>query len=79
MLSRRMRTTHRQALLRRRVAFHTLSHEHEPDEYFVDPAAARHDEMVAMLPALPPRRQARYRDQLELWRVAPSGSVLVGV
>ena len=70
MLSRHMRKMHRQTVLRRRVAFFTLSHEHEPDEYFVDPAAARHDEMVATLPPLPPRRQARFRDQLEFWQVA---------
>ena len=71
MLSRRLRLVHRQAGLRRRVAFFALSHDHEPDEHFVDPAAAHHDEMLAMLPPLPPRRQARYRDQLELWQVAP--------
>ena len=70
MLSRHMRKMHRQTVLRRRVAFFTLSHEHEPDEHFVDPASARHDEVVATLPPLPARRQARFRDQLEFWQVA---------
>jgi len=57
-------------VLPRSVTFFTLSHEHEPEEHFVDPAAARHDEVLATLPPLSPRRQARFRDQLELWRVA---------
>ena len=71
MLSRRIRKTHRHAAHRRVVAFFTLSQEHEPEEWFVDPASAHHDEMVAMLPPLSPRRQRRFRDQLELWAVAP--------
>lgn len=74
MISRRMRKVHRQAVLRRRVAFFTLSQEQEPEEYFVDPASARHDEVLATLPPLPPRRQAKYRDQLEFWRVAEAAS-----
>lgn len=67
---------HRQAAHRRVVAFFTLTHQHEsePEERFVDPASARHDEMVAMLPPLSPRKQARFRDQLELWAVAPRPS-----
>lgn len=71
MLARRIRKTHRQAAHRRVVAFFTLSHEHEPEERFVDPASARHDEMVAMLPPLSLRTERRHRDQLELWTVAP--------
>ena len=71
MLSRRIRKTHRQAAHRRAVAFFTLSHGDEPEERFVDPAAARHDEMLAMLPPLSARSERRFRDQLELWAVAP--------
>jgi hypothetical protein len=70
MISRRIRKTHRQAALRRQVAFYTLSQDHEPEEHFVDPAAANHDAMLAMLPPLSPRQQRKHRDQLELWAVA---------
>lgn len=70
MISRRFRKTHRQAALRRQVAFYTLSQGHEPEEHFVDPASANHDAMLATLPPLSARQQRRHRDQLELWAVA---------
>jgi len=71
MISRRIRKTHRQAALRRQVAFYTLSLDHEPEEHFVDPASAHHDETLATLPPLSARQRLRHRDQLELWAVAP--------
>lgn len=59
------------ALQRRRAAFYVLLHQHdqEPDEHFVDPASRLYEEMLATLPALPPRRAQRFRDQLEFWPV----------
>jgi hypothetical protein len=71
MISRRIRKTRQQAGLRRQVAFFTLSQDHEPEEHFIDPASAHHDEMLATLPPLSPRLQLKHRDQLEFWRVAP--------
>ncbi len=71
MRPRRLRRMTAAAMQRRRAAFYVLvhQHEHEPDEYFIDPAARLYDDMVVALPPLPPRRAARFRDQLELWPV----------
>jgi hypothetical protein len=60
--------TLRQATLRRRSAFYVLLQGHEPEEEFVDPASARHDETLADL-LRRPTRSARAHDpnQLDLW------------
>jgi hypothetical protein len=67
MRQRRLRKTLKQATLRRRAAFYTLVQAHEPDEDFVDPYSAHHDETLAAL--LRPRDGRRWLDpsQLDLW------------
>ena len=67
MRPRRLRKTLRQATLRRRAAFYTLLQAHEPDEDFVDPYSAHHDETLAAL--LRPHGVRHWVDpsQLELW------------
>ena len=53
MRPRRLRKTAKQTVLRRRSAFYTLVQAQEPDEDFVDPHSARHDETLAALLRLP--------------------------
>jgi hypothetical protein len=67
MRPRRLRKTLKLATRRRGSAFFTLVQCHEPPEHFIDPAARLHDEMLATLPPLPPRRARRHVGQLELW------------
>jgi hypothetical protein len=64
MRPRRLRKTTKQTVLRRRSAFYTLVQAHEPDEDFVDPHSARHDETLAALLRIPHSR--RWLDPLQL-------------
>jgi len=64
MRPRRLRKTVKQNVLRRRAAFYTLGQAHEPDEDFVDPHSARHDETLAALLRTPHGR--RWIDPLQL-------------
>jgi len=64
MRPRRLRKTVKQNVLRRRAAFYTLGQAHEPDEDFVDPHSARHDETLAAL--LRTSHGRRWVDPLQL-------------
>jgi len=67
MRPRRLRKTAKQTVLRRRSAFYTLLQAHEPDEDFVDPHSARHDETLAALLRIPYLPRSRpWRDPLQL-------------
>jgi hypothetical protein len=67
MRPRRLRKTSKQTVLRRRSAFYTLAQAHEPDEDFVDPHSARHDETLAALLRIPYQSRGRaWRDPLQL-------------
>lgn len=64
MRSRRLRKTAQQTVLRRRSAFYTLGQAHEPEEDFVDPYSARHDETLAAL--LRPATTRAWLDPMQL-------------